>query len=244
MTKEHPVLFSGPMVNAILGGRKTQTRRVIKPPLKHPNWTYFTYFKESGHAIEDGPDYPDNKEDERRCPYGQPGDRLWVREAWRPDDFDSSNVIYRADMPQDALDEARGIIKWKPSIHMPRWASRITLEISKVRVERLQEITEEDAIAEGIIFKQVMGDAGLLHGYFPGNCKEAMTSFGVLWNEINSKRGYGWDKNPWVWVVEFRRVNEGGKWFHAAETVIWPILGIAIRLAALIDPLRLDRAGV
>jgi len=183
------------MVRAILEGRKTKTRRVVK-------------FDESGRVrlgkrcwhIED-PNVI------LGCPYGQPGDRLWVREAWsqfapRPKPGagvpENACIDYRADYSASAL--RRGLDSdgdpykppsWCPSIHMPRWASRINLEITDVRVERLQDISEDDARAEGI--NNPLGSL-------------ALNIFPSLWDSINLKRGYGWDSNPWVWVVEFKRL--------------------------------------
>jgi hypothetical protein len=125
------------------------------------------------------------------CPYGRPGDRLWVRETWSQlYPYESRRVAYRADRETVV---APGVLPWwRPSIHMPRWASRLTLEITKVRVERLKEITVKDIAAEGI-------QEGV--GVF------AYEDFRKLWDSLNAKRGFGWDANPWVWVVEFRLVT-------------------------------------
>ena len=137
------------------------------------------------------------------CPYGQSGDRLWVREAWAHT-HDSVEAC-RAEF-EDALgpgmngpfyratDEAPYTLRWRPSIHMPRWASRITLEVTGVRVERVQDITQEDCLAEGI--------AQWEEGYE----LTAQEVFRKGWNALNMKRGFGWDTNPWVWVVSFRRL--------------------------------------
>ena len=137
--KERPILCSAPDVMAILDGRKTQTRRIMKP---QPNRTWpdevTPHWSVGGNRTLPGASNP------LRCPYGVPGDRLWVREAWRlPDGAPKGWVDYRADDTRDGF-------KWKPSIHMPRWASRITLEVTDVRVERLQDISEADAMAEGV----------------------------------------------------------------------------------------------
>ncbi|TXH90322.1 MAG: hypothetical protein E6Q78_05105 [Rhodoferax sp.] len=179
--KEHPILFSAPMVRAILAGTKTQTRRVVKPT---PEWIgksgVLSFNGRVGlpHAI---------------CPYGQPGDRLWVREAWNGyGPFkDGMHYYYRA------TDQNPDSTKWKPSIHMPRAASRITLEITGVRVERLQDISEADAKAEG--YKE-----------FPGsvNQMDPVTWYQALWEQINGPGA--WDANPWVWVVKFKRLEGGG----------------------------------
>ncbi len=201
-----PILFNGPMVRAILEGRKTQTRRMMKPqpqpiptgpPL--PDVVYTSGWFE-GRSV---PAYVFE-----HCPFGVPGDRLWVRETWlhygnTHQGYDSwCNVEYRADglnigvrwtsegsIPRNPLWGTNYVeLPWRPSIHMPRWASRIMLEITGVRVERLQEITEEDAKAEGI---DVLGSP--------------IIAFGALWDALHAKRGYGWGVNPWVWVIEFRR---------------------------------------
>lgn len=173
--KERPILFSGPMVRAILEGRKTQTRRVVKPQPAHIAGigTVLNIDTITGKA----------------CPYGKPGDRLWVRETWDGVRLDGGGALvsYRADGDKPVTDDGR----WHPSIHMPRWASRITLEVVSVRVERLQEISEEDAMAEGVALAE--------------NYRGPVAHFASLWEQIN---GLGsWNANPWVWVVEFRRVQ-------------------------------------
>lgn len=175
--KERPILFSGEMVNAILDGRKTQTRRVVKKQphgagewvLQGINWLFpnvCPYIK-------------------LKNPYGVIGDRLWVKETWK---CVLGNVIYKA-TPNNRIKTD----KYKPSIYMPRWASRINLEITNIRVERLQDITETEAIAEGV------SGGGSHPDFWVG-------AFADLWDSINAKRGYGWDANPWVWVVEFKRI--------------------------------------
>ena len=177
--KERPILFSAPMVRALLAGTKTQTRRIVKA--RDLEWM----------DVHQGLREPDNAE---RCPYGQPGgDRLYVRETWAaPHAYD--HLPPRL-IPQDArihyaATEDRGGLLWRPSIHMPRWASRITLEVTGVRVERLQDISEADAIAEGV--------------YTDPACP-AYDAYAQLWDEIN---GLGsWEANPWVWVVGFHRIN-------------------------------------
>ena len=178
--KERPILFSGAMVRAILAGAKIQTRRVVKAP----GWS------SPGKA---GVDFG--------CPYGGVGDRLWVRESFSIyNQPGNPQVFYKADSePGDPL-------KYKPSIHMPRWASRITLEVTDVRVERLQDICEEDARAEGIT------DGGCLvcGEHEPCGCTnptpDARDSFINLWDSINAQRGYSWSSDPWVWVVAFKKI--------------------------------------
>lgn len=212
--KERPILFSGAMVRAILDGSKTQTRRVAthrwrsRRQCEHTEAHQYTEgWVISRHCI--------HGTGITLCPYGHPGDRLWVRETWRPwcDPEELTCVQYRADagvMKPDTWDENQGFWcesvgdenaerdawgmtpRWRPSMHMPRWASRITLEIVGVRVERLQEITEADAVKEGC--KPIVLSQHNLSG---------LGHFHSVWEEINAKRGYGWDINPWVWVIEF-----------------------------------------
>ena len=174
---ERPILFSGPMVRALLDGRKTQTRRVVKP--------------QPDAALGDLPGAAWNAGFVNvSCPYGAPGDTLWARETWGP--FEGG-FIYRADEgPNVKPDDGR----WHPSIHMPRWASRLTLHIKSVRVERLQEISEADALAEGCTAKLAEEAPAL---------DEARQDFRELWESINGPGS--WDANPWVWVVEFKRVQ-------------------------------------
>ena len=145
------------------------------------------------------------------CPYGAPGDRLWVRETWAVGDRDN-DVLYAADPLWNVNGVAvpppinKGTVhagNWRPSIHMPRWASRITLEVTGVRVERVRDITEADAIAEGIIPQAYGFGVEGLHM----SLQTAREAFGCLWDSINAKRGYGWSVNPWCWVVAFRRVE-------------------------------------
>jgi hypothetical protein len=191
--KERPILFSGPMVRALLAGTKTQTRRIVKA--RDLEWM----------DVHQGLREPDNAE---RCPYGQPGgDRLYVRETWAaPHAYD--HLPPRL-IPQDsrihyAATEDRGGLLWRPSIHMPRWASRITLEVTGVRVERLQDINEADARAEGIT------DGGCLNCGEPEPCNcaapqpDARDAFVHLWMSINGPDS--WAANPLVWVVEFKPV--------------------------------------
>lgn len=192
--KERPILFSAPMVRAILEGRKTQTRRIAKKMVRHPDFgNLYTpgalvLEHESQHVID------------RCCPYGQPGDRLWVRETWccvhgipsstgpHPDDF----VRYRADdQPGDKVLSEKKC--WKPSIHMPRVYSRILLEIIAVRVERLNSITVSDAIVEGY------------DGSVDSPADPSIKWFSNLWELINGAGS--WAANPWVWVIEFKRVQ-------------------------------------
>ncbi|MDV0622265.1 hypothetical protein RZO95_09840 [Klebsiella variicola subsp. variicola] len=221
--KERGMIFNGEMVRAILDGRKTQTRRPIK-------WKQ-TRFTEIGER-EDGSKWPWSEDAEHACdfwhpcPFGAVGDRIWVRETFQGPLFDYDLMdnyckdptpfekpefcVYKADgvpAPEfyDADDELHCC--WRPSIHMPRWASRILLEITDVRVERLNAISEEDARAEGII------DGGCLNCGEPEPCgcanpePDATDAFAYLWQSIYGQDN--WNANPWVWVIEFKRV-EGG----------------------------------
>lgn len=217
--KEQPILFNGDMVRAILDGRKTQTRRVVKIPKgwvpespdgsslvlgqitsAHPKKGKFGLFIT---RTDDG----FIQRDIVLCPYGQPGDRLWVRESHYLKE-DGNGVAYAADnepLPTGA--KVHGFTKLRPSIHMPRWASRITLEITDVRVERLQDISEEDAKAEGLKYHSDLYGYrlyGKYSGIGPTDGVGALDSFRSLWQSINGLES--WDANPWVWVVEFRRM--------------------------------------
>lgn len=191
--KERPILFSAPMVRAILDGTKTQTRRVVKPQPPAKVSSIYLPFKQEPNNWQGFADSDGLIHWYGRCPYGQPGDRLWVREAWRwvcPDDPDTA--IYRAD--GHAASKLPPGFKWKPSIHMPWAASRITLEITAVRVERLQAISEADAEAEGCCTPLRGHDDDFARGCYRN-----------LWEQIN---GVGsWTANPWVWVIEFKRVK-------------------------------------
>lgn len=210
--RERPILFNAPMVRAILDGRKTQTRRAVRPQPRDP---YNGTDLRSGGAARalSGP-----------CPYGAPGDRLWVRETFnlgRPVE-NSEGVVddelaWIGRLPKEDPRKQVFMSKWRlgyaadgcegamrPSIHMPRWASRITLEVTCVRVERLQDITESDARAEGAAHR--ISPGGDLAGAFDF-CETPINyraHFRDLWDSINGPDA--WNANPWVWVVQFRRV--------------------------------------
>ena len=196
---EKPIIFSTPMVRAILEGKKTQTRRVIKP--QPSNGIRKSVFVKSG--LEDGHGR------EIKIPY-QPGDVLWVRETWadlrgmgfdRPFAYltDSWNSKYGeedGDSKRCRLDYG---VKWKPSIHMPKSAARIWLEVVNVRAERLQDILCGDMKREGCIPATVTG----------GQWQQWQRDYWIpLWDSLNAKRGYGWDTNPWVWVVAFEKISK------------------------------------
>jgi hypothetical protein len=232
--RERGILFSAPMVRAILEGRKTQTRRVVPRATgafwDHPGWTP-TVMRDGtilwrARAPEHAFAMP------LKCPYGAPGDRLWVRETWgavSPDEISrplrECTIEYRADLPPGCTDRPGKwpaehsadpeCPKWRPSLHMPRWASRLTLEVTSVRVERLQDITEEGARAEGV--EQFgSGDCDECSDFSCAACADTEADypgvrggnqllFAELWDRINGKRA-PWASNPWVWVVSFERV--------------------------------------
>jgi hypothetical protein len=191
--KERPILFSGEMVRAILDDRKTMTRRVIKDvPGITTDVLKSSISWEWKFAFCPIPSVASVLSEWIKCPYGSPGDRLWVRETWQNNPY--GGIVYRAGSGIVNCD-GRG---WRPSIFMPRWASRITLEITDVRVERLQEINSvrhDDVLKEGWPFE------------FDSKDENPAEAFRRLWDSINSKRGYPWASDPWVWVVEFRRVK-------------------------------------
>lgn len=220
--RERPILFKGEMVRAILEGRKTQTRRVVKPMrgFEHNNICAPHLMKERGKVWMHGP-MTERVGCTVPCPYGVPGDRLWVRETFYDDCFrdkgeaptgPDSDVYYRADVPSGRFEDAGYWGEpgggWKPSIFMPRWASRISLPITSIRVERLQDISEEDAKAEGIACVPFCPDDGfpVCDGYtaFPGVENSilwptAREAFFELWRGINGEETLR--SNPWAWVV-------------------------------------------
>ena len=188
--KERPILFSGSMVQAILSDRKTQTRLLIKP---QPD----SYVEEN---ISEWELY-------LKCPHGKEGDRLWVRETFAKDvPGCPGGVSYRADHVDPSGDGNATPMTWKPSIFMPRSVSRISLDIANVRVQRLQDISEEDAIAEGIdVFS--LGNAGLNYDIKGRSTRSPVQAFEYLWDSINADR-CPWDSNPWVWAIDFKRVEQ------------------------------------
>lgn len=207
--KERPILFSSEMVRAILAGRKTMTRRVIKT-----EWW----------RCLDPEDDEDRAAAVKQCPYGKPGDRLWVREAFRSfsqrhiKDHDATYplhqhyahypdciTIYRSDGSELPEGHKQHGIGWAPSIHMHRYESRIMLEVVSVRVERLQDITTGDVVAEGVMTPEEVAQGAAKYG---DKAKGTYTNrpWADLWDSINAKRGHSWQSNPWVWVVEFKRL--------------------------------------
>lgn len=215
-TNEHGIIFSGQMVRAIIDGRKSVTRRVVTlfggPDLiAKARCLSGDLWRFEGHEQIQRPHLFDNDRTflDRKCPYGVPGDRLWVRETWAaPHSFDGepprSLMLARIHY---AATEERGGLLWRPSIFMPRWASRLTLEVVSVRVERLQEISAADAIAEGLVTwsdppRVPTVHYGIEHAdvWETDPCK----AFARGWDTINGKRA-PWASNPWVWRIEFRR---------------------------------------
>lgn len=221
--KERPIIFSTPMVQAILQGRKTMTRRVIKSKTGLFQVSKANYEPDAAHFYHDRSVsmLDENERDVGTlfCPYGNPGDRLWVRETWNygdPNDLVPGEItgdkcgfigqidgrevewvwVYKASCPE--VHPIKGELNWKPSIYMPRSASRILLEIINVRVERVQDISEDDAIMEGAemaMFEAVNPD-------FSTNSYK--NGFMKIWTNINGNES--WNANPWVWVIEFKKI--------------------------------------
>jgi hypothetical protein len=233
---ERPILFSAPMVRAILDGRKTETRRVMIP---QPDASLNRYRREIdrfrcvGRDVKTGKlsfeagnfagpinafrDGRDSVKADISCPFGRPGDRLWVRETWCPvDDREHggekwidyrATPKYSAEHPAgwEAAPEDAEALKWRPSIHMPRWASRIMLEVEDVRPEMLDDMGETDAMFEGV---EPLIDATQED---PWAQTDYLGAYRLLWDSRNTKRGYGWDSNPWVWVIEFRLLPDSAR---------------------------------
>ena len=203
MSKERPIIFSAPMVRAILEGRKSMTRRIVK-------------FNDSGRVKLNGKQWHIEDPDAiNGCPYGTVGDRLWVKETFMGT---KDCLSYRATDPRQVIEF--GFDRWTPSIHMPRWASRITLEITAIRVERLQEITNQDAQKEGPPWANPHrhGPEGLEFDEHPGKIIRDpyadrhntgindcwICAFRMIWSDIHGPGS--WDRNDWCWVIEFRRI--------------------------------------
>lgn len=228
--KERPILFSAPMVRALLEGTKTQTRRVVKNTITEDRkWV-------GGGAIQRGDEWFSLRDAPVLCPYGQPGDRLWVRETWRHRGIGEDGHADRGGYVYRATENVNGPAeRWIPSIHMLRAASRIDLEVTGVRVERLQDISEADAIAEGCEAEPFPGpwwqgykrtpDGELVHQQATGESppdwmvephrmrdmsnlnRSARDAFQTLWGQINGPDS--WTSNRWVWVIAFRRLVSG-----------------------------------
>jgi len=240
--RERPIIFDAESVKAILAGRKTMTRRVIKFPHEGmKDWAFVDVLTTLGYpASEDrawaGFAKPSVGAEDPffvGCPYGKPGDRLWVRETFqledaseygldaadapegpvrvedRGPDWGEATLIprYRATQPDtlleiDHADDGQPIMRWRSPLFMPRWTSRITLEVTAVRAERLQDITEADIRAEGALVWS------LPDGSKTSLDRDHRVTFARRWDALNAKRGYAWETNPWVWVVSFKRTKE------------------------------------
>jgi hypothetical protein len=236
--RERPILFSAPMVRALLAGTKTQTRRIVKPqpgrvfspgdvPVTSGELYAYATLDEGWMLVRAG-HQPRENALVGRCPYGVPGDVLWVREAFTcvpASAYRMSEGVQQTVNPDDPYEAAiyaagwdRSIPKWKPSIHMPRWASRITLRITDVRVERLNDISEANAKAEGIVQLEPPAHNGRrnfgVENMGPDvspvcNQPTAGRAYRFLWERINGSGS--WDANPWVWAVSFERVDQAKK---------------------------------
>jgi hypothetical protein len=228
------------MVRALLAGTKTQTRRVVKLPHENPpgRWEVLPWGGPNGGRTRDGQTVPfQNVIGHTRtgeiigCPHGEPGDTLWVRETWAPDppiDDTWASTQWNgcgrtvSEIPERfhhqrfcnyAADWLHGPIRWTPSIHMPRWASRITLEVTGVRVERLQDISYEDALAEGACldpasmpnFPACIGSSETPE-QFARRTNYPQRGYRTLWEQLNGQGA--WDANPWVWCIEFKRLPQ------------------------------------
>ena len=234
--KKTPIIMTGESVRGINGDRKTQTRRVIKgfdiEGPNNPNKSIFDVNKNGKWVAAFGDDGHGNFE--QFCPYGKKGDRLWVREAWRPHDpelfdvkpseipdlvpmVDCISVLYKSDLDGMKSFESSNVakdIKWKSSMFMPRWASRIDLELTEVRIERVQDISKEDAVAEGL-YEWINEKNGLT--YYGQQLADVWeldprVTYKRLWNEINGRPrkdgiDISWTANPWVWVLGFKEIE-------------------------------------
>jgi hypothetical protein len=221
---ERPILFSAPMVRALLDGSKTQTRRMVKPQPGEHHWQTMPGYAlrvsdpvactdgrmhvRFHHTIPQNPHW--DKAGDASCPYGKPGDHLWVREAWRaplayeltkPSNIPPGTPLsYEADGGGNLPRLNAG--KLRPSMFMPRWASRTTLEITGVRLERLQDISDADCIAEGIGLNPSAAGVTLT---FPPGASACKAGYQALWEQLNGPES--WAANPHVWVIEFRRIK-------------------------------------
>jgi len=239
--KEYPLSFKAPLINAIIDGRKIQTRRIIKG-VSPEDFPYVGSFDEDGSIVfSDAPGDAVLNRIQAKIPYGLPGDRIWVRETFRPEEINCTRLNhFRAEITYLADKQSREVKahmehwrlwlesgKNKPSIHMPRWAARIILEITQVRVERLQSISEEDAKLEGVESPETereehdynicpaCGGTRLYMGgseagaVFDCDCLKCDTNkkrFMHLWNSLADEET-NWNANPWVWVIEFKKLN-------------------------------------
>lgn len=210
--KERPILFNAQSVRAILEGRKSQTRRVVKLPKTLPQSVFEYGHIPQGHfsimqvhgkfsVVHWESDHAESIP--LKCPY-EVGMNLWVRETWQNIGF--AEIVYRASYEGfhgDRWGGVKHVYRWRPSIHMPRWASRITLEVLDVRVERIQDIKVEDVPREGLLpwtayFGKISNAEKMAY---------CINEFAVLWDSINKKRGFGWDTNCWCWCISFKVIG-------------------------------------
>jgi hypothetical protein len=233
--RERPIIFTAESVRAILDGTKTQTRRVMREPWKvqlphpvhgdgpfrdtranagiyiahHNRYGAVSVEASNGRLLGVKP-----AEFEWVCPYGQVGDHLWVRETWV--EWGGELVYLEKSLDKHGNEDADSKrcrldygVTWKSPMFMPRWASRITLEIVNIKVQRVQDISDDDAMAEGVYewYKQVQLPHEGWSYWSPVHGSGAAQKFGELWDSINARRGYPWDSNCWVWAIEFRRVT-------------------------------------
>lgn len=230
---EKPIIFAPEMVRATLDGHKTQTRQVLKP---QPKWAIqnegdkpeifknmygqvdAVWYSPTYYPVNDGADFDFDWDAEWvKCPYA-PGDILWVRETWAEIETpDKTITIYKADRNPLGLGHTHfGYngkiyhIKWRPSIHMPRSIARLFLLVKNIRTEQLQDITHDDAVAEGVIewIRNEYKSGSYLDNAMRGAaCAKPERAFALLWDSLNAKRGHPWSSNPWVWVIEFEQTE-------------------------------------
>lgn len=217
--KSKPILFSGSMVKAILDGSKTRTRRVVKPQPNPQSWQKIAVGFYSPTIIRKGIEEPGpevfgfaSEDEDWKCPYGEPGGRLWLRETWQPcRNGDTGEMVAQYKSDWEFNGNPNGPIggKWRSPCFMPRWASRITLEVTDVRVERVQDISEYDAECELPEPDYPTADSWAIGLSETTRCP--IMAFEYLWDSINHSRGYGWDMNPFVWVVSFKLLELANK---------------------------------
>ena len=213
MIRERPIIMDSESVRAILDGRKTQTRRVMSGD----SLSIIDRFSEPGFSKFWIGYHDDTVCYREECPYGVPGDSLWVKETWNALFFNDKHILWSGDVPKAMRTKERLVdspvyratdndpeYPWRSPIHMPRWASRITLEIVSVRVERVQEISEDDARREGVDAWFPKSPELLRYVQEGGSYRNG---FHERWDALNAARGYPWSSNPWVWVIEFRRIE-------------------------------------
>jgi len=229
--EEKPILFTAQLVNAILEDRKLETRRLITRIISKDRVSEFGPSTTPGYDFHFRDRYALWNDVDRdwvikRCPYGKPGSQLWVRETWgpmrgfydpavaktKPSDLSrDEEIIYRATHEWGDSLPVNLTADWRPSIHMPRWASRIDLKVEEIRIEPLHEIDELGALAEGCLGAKKKGTLQASNGTTTGEfiVGTAREEFRRLWDAINAKRGFGWESNPYVWVVRFSRIRKG-----------------------------------